>query len=75
MRILVNERNSRRIETDSRISKYSYRLRKGYSIKDVILEKRISYENSIITGYHTIHNMIDLQAYYDRQLAEISSLV
>ena len=60
IRIFVNERNSGRIETNLRISKCDYRSRKEYSIKDVILEKRISYDNSIITGKHNVYNITDL---------------
>ena len=75
MRIFINKRNRRRIETDPRILKYNYRSRKGYSIKDIILEKRIACDNSIMIGYYVIHNIRDLQSCYDRYLVKISSLV
>ena len=60
IRIFANERNSSRIETDPRISKCNYGLRKGYLIDNAILKKRIVYNNSLLTRYYIIHNMTDL---------------
>ena len=65
MIIFINERNSGRIEIDPMISKYNYGSRKGYSIENAILEKRIVYNNSLLMGNHTIHNMTDLQSCYN----------
>ena len=44
-------------------------------IKDVLLEKRIVYDNSLINRKMTIYNMTDLKSYYDRQLAKIGSII
>ena len=41
MRIIVNQRNKGKIESDPRIAKSNYGLRPKYSIKDAILKKRL----------------------------------
>ena len=66
MRIIINERNRGRIEVNPRISKCNYRSRSGYSIKDVILEKRIVYDHSILKKNTTIYNITELQVCYDQ---------
>ena len=66
MRILVNNRNKHRIEKDLRIAKSNYRSRLRYSIDDAILEKRLIYDNSMLSGKQIIHNMTNSQAYYNR---------
>jgi len=40
-----------------------------------ILEKRLIYNNSKIQYEETVHNITDLEACYDRQLANIGSIV
>ena len=75
IRILINNRNKLNIEYDERILKSNYRSRMNYSIENVILEKRLWYNNSLLGGKTTIHNMTDLKAYYDRQLPGIGSIV
>ena len=55
-----------KIEKDSRISKVNYRLKGKYSIENVILEKQIIYEYSVLTYQYIIYNMVDLEACYDR---------
>ena len=49
--------------------------RRGYSIKDGIVKKRIVYNHSILKGNTTIYNMTDLQVCYDRQLVEIGLII
>ena len=39
IRVFLGLRNIRSIKKDNHISKFNYRLRKGYNIKEVILEK------------------------------------
>ena len=65
MRILVNQRNKYQIEDNPRVVKYNYELRLHYSIEDVLLEKRLVYDNSLLNEKRTIHNMTDLKSYYD----------
>ena len=60
MRILVNNRNKFKIETDYRIVKSNYRSRLNYSIDNAILEKRLVFNNSMIIGKYSIYNMADL---------------
>ena len=66
MRIFVNDRNKGSIETDERISKSDCGSRPGYSIQDAILEKRLVFDNILVTGQHSIYAMTDLQAACDR---------
>ena len=75
MRFFVNTRNKSSIETDERISKSNYGSRPGYSIQDAILEKKLVFDNSLVTGQHSIYAMTDLQAAYDRQFSKIGSVV
>ena len=74
MRFFVNIRNKGRIELDERVSKIYYRSRTGNSIEDVILEKILVFDNSIVIISHTIYSMTDLQACYDRQLSKIGAI-
>ena len=71
----MNNRNKYKTEADHRIAKSNYGSRLNYLIEDAILEKRLIYNNSIVIGKYNIHNMTDLQSCYDRQLAEIGSIV
>jgi len=50
-------------------------LRKYYSIEDALLEKRLLYNASRITKEISSHVITNLSTYYDRQLANIESLV
>ena len=72
---MINARNKSSIETDERVSKCNYRSRMNYLIENAILEKRLWYNNSLLRGQTTIHNMTDLKVYYDRQLPEIGLIV
>ena len=40
-----------------------------------LLEKRLIFDNSIITTKSTIYNLTDLKSYYNRQLANIGGIV
>ena len=75
MRICINNRIRGKIEADPRISKANYRSRANYSIENTLLEKRIIYDHSSLSYKHTMHNMTDLEAYYDRQLPNIGSII
>ena len=66
MRILVNTRNKRSIELDPWVSNCNYSSRANYSIENAILEERLWYDNSLLKGKKTVHNMTDLTACYDR---------
>jgi len=66
MRILVNQRNKRKIEKDLRVAKCDYGFRPYYSIKDAILEKWLMYDNSLLNEKYTMHNIIDLKSCYNR---------
>ena len=75
MRIFFLKEDKENIENDKRISKVNYRSCKNYSIKSVILEKRIIFNNSLLITKLTIYNLIDLQSYYNSQLANIRSII
>ena len=75
MRLYLNSEKEELIETDSHFSKANYGLRKNYSIETVLLEKRLIFDNSLITTKSTVYALIDLQSYYDRQLSNIGSII
>ena len=75
MRIFLNYRKSENIENDTQLSKFNYRLRKYYSIKTILLEKRLIYNFSMQNNYLIIHNMTDLKAYYNMQLLIVLGLI
>ena len=68
-RIFINIRNKSTNETNSRISKCNYESRANYMIENAILEKQLIYDYSMFSGNITIHNIMDLKLFYDRQLA------
>ena len=70
MRISVSARNKGRIEVDEIISKRNYRSRSGYYMQDKILEKRLVFDNSLVTGRHNIYALTDLQVACDMQLSK-----
>ena len=57
------------------MSKNYYGLRPDYLIETIILQKRLIYDNSKLTTQTTAHNMTDLEACYDWQLAQIGSII
>ena len=46
--------------------KYNYGSYLNYSLEMVILEKKLIYDISILNQLKTIHNMTDLEVYFDR---------
>ena len=64
IRILVNERNRFKIENNIRVSKANCWSRLHYYIENIILEKRLVYDNSILLENKTVYNITDLQSYY-----------
>ena len=74
MMIFVNFRNKGNMESDERVSKRNYGSRPGCSIEDDISEKMV-FDNSLVIGNHNIYAMTDLQAYCDRQISKIGSIV
>ena len=75
MRIFVNEIMVGLIDTDEIISKGNYRSRKGCSIDDLTLEKRLLCNCSMQHVEKTVHNFTDLESCYDRQLVNVCGVV
>jgi len=75
MKIYLGDKNEELIERDSRFSKANYGSRKNYSIESALLEKRLIFDNSMLSGKETIYTLIDLQSCYDRQLANIGGII
>ena len=75
MRIFLGEEVEEMIENDSRFSTANYGSRKNYSIESALLEKRLIFDNSMLSGKMTIYTITDLQSCYDRQLAEIGGIL
>ena len=66
MRIFLSTDEEELIERDERFSKSNFGSRKNYSIATAILQKRLIFNNSLISMKHTICTMTDLQSCYDR---------
>jgi len=66
MRIFLGNEVEEMIENDNRFSNANYGSRKNYSIESMLLEKRMIYNNSIVSGKETIYTITDLQSCYDR---------
>ena len=75
MRIYINTRNKGKIENDPRVSKCNYSLRLKYSIETAILEKQLIYNTSTLNYKHIIYNITDLEAYFNRQLPNVGSIM
>jgi len=75
MRIYLGDENEELIERDSRFSKANYSSRKNYSIESALLEKRLIFNNSMLSGKETIYTLTDLQSCYDCQLANIGGII
>ena len=75
MRICINNRIRKKIEVDPRISKANYGSRANYSIENALLKKRIIYDHSTLLYQCTIYNITDLEAYYNRQLPNMGSII
>ena len=63
------------IESDVRFSKANYGSRRNYSIESALLEKRLIFDSSMMSGKKTMYTLTDLQSCYDRQLAEIGGIL
>jgi len=66
IRIFMSNRNQGTIEKDKIISKCNYSSRKNYNIETAILEKRLIFNNSMLSGEPSIYNLTNLQSCYDR---------
>ena len=75
MRIHFQAEQEELIENDSRFSSANYGSRKNYSIETALLQKRLVLDKSLIEMKPTIYNFTDLQSCYDRQLANVGSIV
>ena len=60
MRIYLPIQREEVIKNDNRFSKANYRSRQNYLIKSAILEKRLIFDNSLLTTKQTIYNLTDL---------------
>ena len=49
--------------------------RKNYSIESALLEKRIVFDNSLLSREKNIYHLTDLKSCYDRQLANVGALI
>ena len=65
MRVFLGQQNQGRIKYDMRLSKFNYSSRKGYSIEEIILEKRLLYNISIRDYYPIVHIITNLESCYD----------
>ena len=63
------------IEKDERLLKANYGSQKNYSIESAILEKRLIYDSCLLQNAPSIHNLIDLQLYYNHQLVNIGNII
>lgn len=75
MRVFFSLRNQGNIEFDDRISKYNFGSRKGCSVENAILEKRLIYESNLFNQKQTVHTLSDLEACYDRHLPHMGYMV
>ena len=75
MRVYLGGDDEEMIENNNRLSKANYGLRKNYSIESAILEKRLIMDNSLLSRLLTIYHLTDLQACYNRQLAEVGRIL
>ena len=75
MRTCLGVRMDDRVETDSRVSKCNHGSRKGHSIENALLEKRLIFDLAKKTEDSCAHVTSDLEACYDRQLPNIGGIV
>ena len=71
MRTFLNEDKEDKIKKDDVFSKSNYGPRKNDSIETEILEKRLTFDSSLLSNKATTCNMTDLQSAYDRKLPNI----
>ena len=75
MRIFLKAKEEELIEKDPRFAKTNYGSRKNFSIETAILEKCLIMDRSTLLSKITVCNLTDLQSCYDRQLANVGSIV
>ena len=67
LRIYLNSKREEIIENSKRFSKSHYGSRINYAIETAILEKRLIFNNILISAKPIIiHNLTDLQSCYNR---------
>lgn len=75
MRMHLDHDDEEKIESDDRFSKSNCGSRNNHSIETTILEKRLTFDNSPLSGKLAMCHLTDLQSCYDRQLANIGGIV
>ena len=65
IRVFLGLRNTNKIESSKRISKFNFGSRKNYLIDEAILKKRLIYDTSIWTEEPTVYLITDLSTYYN----------
>ena len=63
------------MERDDRLSEFNFGSRWNYSIDKTLMEKRLIYDSSMIIEEKSVYIVTDLSTYYDRQLANVSSIL
>ena len=74
MRACFSDDEEEKIEYDEKFSKANYGSRKNYSIESAILEKRLVFDDSLLSNKKTMHRLTDLKSCYYRQLVNIGGL-
>ena len=75
MRTCLGNQQEEIIESDNRFSKANYSSRKNFLIETAILEKRLTFDNSLLSTKLNVCALTDLQSCCDRQLANIGSVI
>ena len=75
MRMSLNSDHKELIEKDEWISKANFGSRKNFSITTALLQKKLIFDNSLITIKRNIYAKTDLQSCYERQLPKVGSIV
>ena len=75
VRIQMSPEEEELIEGNDRFSTVNYGSQKNYSIETAILQKRLTFDHSLLETKQTVYNFTDLQSCYDRQLVNIRSIV
>ena len=65
MRIFLILRNQEAIESDKRLPKYNFSLRKNYTIKEAFFKKRLIYDVAMTIQDQAICMVTNLEAYYN----------
>ena len=75
MRTFLGARMNEKVELDNRVSKCNYGSRKGCSIENSLSEKILTFDHAKKTEELNVHDMSDLEAFYDRKIPELCILV